>query len=111
MVAAWIAARYLLRRYIYRVAPCENGGETLDLTVIEIVGKRRRVLCRISLDDIEEITREHAQKKRGDERFFQYTDEIYSPSFCVLTVRDGSARCRIQMMADETLFHILKNRR
>ena len=110
-VAAWIAARYLLRRYIYRVVPRENGRASLDLTVTEIFGKRQRVVCRISLDDIEEVSRDKGKKRRGIERCFQYTDEISSPTFCVLTVRDENTICRIQMMADETLYHILKSYR
>lgn len=110
-VAAWIAARYLLRRYIYRVAPCDSGGASLDLTVTEIFGKRQRVVCRISLEDIEEISRDNGRKERGNERFFQYTDEISSPNFCILTVRDENTTRRIKMTADETLYHILKSYR
>ncbi len=114
MASAWIAARYLLRRYVYCVAPREDGDGSLDLTVTEVFGMRRRVVCRISLSDIETVARVYEQK-RGDrevaEPCFQYTDVISSEAFCVLTVRDENETCRIKMMADETLYSILKKHR
>ena len=114
VASAWIASRYLLRRYSYRVAPREDGVDSLDLTVTEIYGRRRRVVCRISLADIEAVARENREKQNtrvGAERYFQYTDVIDSSFFCLLTVRDGNLLCRIRLMADDTLYHILQNHR
>ena len=112
--SVWIASRYLWRSYIYRVAPRGDGNGSLDLTVTEIYRRRRRVVCRISLADIEEVSREKAEKNRpheGSERQFQYTDVIDSTAFCILTVRDGNSLCRIRLMADDTLYDILRNYR
>ncbi len=114
MASAWIAARYLLRSYVYRIAPRGNDDGSLDLTVTESFGKRRRVVCRISLADIEAVTRESGSKRRGfarPETCFQYTDVIFSDLFCVLTVYEENAICRIKIMADEKLYSILKGYR
>lgn len=110
--AAWIAARYLLRRYTYCVAPCEDGDGSPDLTVTEYYGRRQRVVCRISLGQIEKVSRESVKEERTDEahmHMFEYTDEIFSPFFCLLTVRDGEEPCRIRILADERLYDILSS--
>ena len=114
VAAAWIASRYLLRSYIYCLAPREDGGGSFDLTVTEVYGKRRRVVCRISLADIETVARENGETRSErvrSERYFQYTDVICSASFCILTVREENTLCRIRLMADDTLYHILQNHR
>lgn len=109
--AAFVASRYLLRRYCYCVAPREDGEGSLDLTVTEYYGKRTRVVCRIALDSIRAISRQKPEKGRDKDsvqREFSYADEIESPFFCYLTVSDEDVLCRILILADEGLYDILK---
>ena len=109
--AAFVASRYLLRRYRYCVAPRGDGSGAFDLTVTEYYGRRTRVVCRIALDSICDVSRQKPPKSyNGDsiQRDFLYADEIASPCFCYLTVSDEDGLCRILILADEGLYDILK---
>ena len=109
--AAFVASRYLLRRYCYCVAPRESGSGVLDLTVTEYYGKRTRVVCRIALDSIREVSRQKPEKGRESDavcRNFAYTDEIDSVFFCYLTIWDEDVLCRVLILADDGLYDILK---
>ncbi len=108
--ATFIASRYLLRRYRYSVAPRGENDASLDLTVTEYFGNRIRVVCRVALSDIRSVTRQKPQKRDDNEtkeRVFFYVDEIKSPFFCYLTVREEESLCRVVILADDRLFNLL----
>lgn len=112
--AAFIASRYLLRRYRYSVAPCGDNDASLDLTVTEYFGRRTRVVCRVALSDIRNVTRQKSKKGDHDEPIetvFSYVDEIDSLLFCFLTVHDKDSLCLIQILADDRLYDILSRYR
>lgn len=110
-VSVVMLSRYLLRDYIYRVAPRGLDGEgPLDLTVTEIYGKRRTVVCRIALSDIREAVRitdenrDELSKKRKGARSFVYTPEMSDANAVLIEAADGDSLYFVKICADEGLF-------
>ncbi len=113
-VSVVMLSRYLLRDYVYRVEPRgwdEDGP--LDLTVTEIYGKRRQVVCRVALSDIRESVRVNAENRKSlakatkGKRLFVYTPEMGDGEAVLLTVSDGDTQYFVKICADEGLFSAL----
>lgn len=110
-----LVARYLMRRYVYCVAPREDGmdGE-LEFTVTEYYGRRICVVCRISVSAVEEILPVDAKnKKRLNELqrgrlFYDYTADIFASNRYLLVVVDGDHRFCARILADDMLLNLLK---
>lgn len=109
-VSVVMLSRYLLRDYIYRVEPRGWDEEgPLDLTVTEIYGKRRTVVCRIALSDIREAiritdgNREELSQKRKGARSFVYTPEMGDANAILVTAADGDDLYFVKICADEEL--------
>lgn len=116
VLSVWMLVRYLMRDYIFRVYPREdgkNGGP--DLTITEIYGRKRTVVCRVSVSDIlevEEITKENRRELKAKQRgkdVYVYTGEMRPPSLYLLTVADGETVFFLQIYADEALLQCLKH--
>ena len=111
-LAVLITVRYLLRDYLYRVELSENGSE--DLTVIETVGKRRTVVCRVSVREIVNILPATEIKERQVLRAWQkkgiyrYTPLMRSKSSLFLEIFDEEKTYFLEIYADSDLILLLK---
>lgn len=111
-----ITARCLMRNYIYRVEPRENGGEgdLPDFTITEYYGNRVTVVCRISVGDIRGITpvtkknRDAISAMQKKKRAYYYTGELQSANAYVLTVEQDEDEFFLRICADEGLLQALK---
>lgn len=112
----FLIARYLMRRYVYQVMPRSHAGDGFapDFVVTEYYGRRVSVVCRISLDDIEQIipitkeNRREWREKQTGKLFYDYTADLFSPNRYLLVVTDGEHRFTARILADETLLNYLK---
>lgn len=115
-VSILITVRFLLRDYVYRVSPSENG-EFFDFTVTEVMGKRRVVMCRISVEDIGEITpastlssRELSEKiqKRP---FYRYVSQWKPKNAYLLEIFDDEKTYFLEICADDGLILALSQQK
>ena len=111
-VAVLITVRYLLRDYIYRVIPKDDG--TLDLTVTEIMGKKRTVVCRVLVEDIKAIIplaaipRKELSKKYKGKPLYRYVSELQPQEAYLLEIFDERMPYYLEISADKTLIALLK---
>ena len=112
-----MTSRCLLRNFVYDVREPESGiGTAPDLVITELCGARATVVCRISVEDIAEITRltpenrrETSEMLRG-QRVYHYTAELWSDDFYLIRVLDGDAVFYLRIIADNGLVSALKLR-
>ena len=111
--AILITVRYLLRDYIYCVTPSKDG-EDLDLTVVEVMGKKRTVVCRVSVADIQSVTRvtdRRGQKTSDSQRktpVYRYVSELQPQNACLLLVLDNKNSYFLEICANEELISVLE---
>jgi len=105
-IAFTVAGRYLFREYLYALS--ENGDQ-VDFTVVEIQGKRRRTVCRISLSDIREIAdetyknREEIKEKCRPMKNYDYCMDLGAhEAFRIFLVEDEK-EMSIRLSPDENL--------
>lgn len=105
--AILIMGRYLLREYIYSVEKTENGE--VDLTVVEVQGKRRTTVCRIGLSEIKEIlfedpvSRGAVRKRLKPMKRYDYCIDL-SPSRSIhLLFSDGDRAVAVRLEPDERM--------
>ena len=114
--AILITSRCLLRRFSYRVEPREGGaeGDAPDLVITEYHGHHVGVVCRISVNDIEDILLTTSKNRREvssmlrKKRVYHYTAQLAASNIYLLTVRDEEEVFYLRILADETLLSLLK---
>ncbi len=111
-----LVSNCLLRGFVYRVAPREDTDEEspCDFTVTECYGKRKTVVCRISLADIVEITpitaetRKLLAKSTRGKPTYRYYAELSPQNSYLLTVQNGEEHFYLFIVADERLIEMLE---
>ena len=114
VVAVLISVRYLLRDYIYRITP-KSDGEGADLTVVEVMGKRRSVVCRVSVSDIQSVTslteRRRQKMSNSCEKIavYRYVSEFQPQNAWLLEVLDDEKTYFLEICADSELISLLED--
>ena len=117
--AAMIFTQCLLRRYVYRVEMGENGTATTgypDFTVTEYTGNRMRVVCRISVDEVESVERitpenkERLTKEMQGHPRYRYTGVLFSENVYLLRIRGSGEYTYLQILANKDLIDALLRR-
>ena len=119
----FLYTRYFAHQMTYTVSPGgvfdADGREVYDLTVIDTVGgKKRRVLCRISLRDIVQTDARPARstKKNGypaieptndQGQVFRYCTDMVPERILAVYDRDGNV---VVLSFDQTLYEILRRK-
>jgi hypothetical protein len=115
----YLLVRYSLKIYRYAVEPNGivdgNGVEQYDLVITEIVGKRRVVVARVALRDIDRaaltVMRRGEDKQTVDEicrerKVFRYANTPAMPVSCYIPLPEEGAV--VVIPADEAMVRILK---
>ena len=112
--AILIASGYLLRSYVYCVE--ENPTSSVpDFTVTELRGKRRAVVCRVSLRDIVKVEQIHSKNKREllrtsrSTQRYDYTASMSYDGAYLLTVMQGDTAILVRILANEGLLRFFLN--
>lgn len=111
--AVLITVRYLLRDYIYRVETDENG-EPICLVVIEVMGKRRTVVSRVSVGEIGQILLGRELGTKKDLRWLQkrgvyrYISQMSREESAFLGILDDEKCAFLEIFADQQLISILR---
>ena len=113
-----IASRYLLRDFCYTVAPRADASldAPQDLTVTELCGKRRRVVCILSVAEILDATpctAENKQMRRAQmsgATVYRYVASLWEGDVWLLEVRHDEMRFFLEIHADKRLISSILNR-
>ena len=111
-LSLYVCFALMLRRYTVRVLPREEGGT--DLTVTETLGRRTRVVCRIGLEQIEEVVSERGKSRATlaamtqGRACYAYFADLRSEYPLCLTVRDGEDRICLRFSSEKRLEDLLK---
>lgn len=116
MGAILLSGRCLLRRFTYRIEPREDMPECelLDLVITEHHSHHASVVCRISVDDIEDVKLVTSQNRKEisamlrKKRVYHYTAQLFTFNCYLLTVRDEEEIFYIRLLADSQLLSLIK---
>ena len=87
-----------------------------DFTVTEYTGKRMRVVCRISVDEVEsveKITKENKEriaKEMHGHPHYRYTGVLFSEEVYLLRIRGSGEYTYLQILANKDLIDALLRR-
>lgn len=118
VLAAMIYTKCINRRYVYRVEMNEEGLATgsPDFTVTEYAGNRLRVVCRISVDQVEgveRITRENRARLKLETRErsrFDYTGVLFREDVYLVRLRGSEEGTCLRILANKDLICALLRR-
>lgn len=110
-----LVSRCLLRRFVYTVCEPEGADRTApDLVITEYYGNHVTVVCRISLNDIAEITPLTAENRKSvsqmlrQQRVYHYTAQLWGEGIYLVRVCDEDEVFYLRIVADDTLISTLK---
>ena len=110
--AVLITVRYLLRDYIYCVET-DADGTPADLVVVEIMGKRRTVVCRVRVTEVGQILlgREIGSKKDlrrlQKKGVYRYVSQMSRKNSAFLEILNDENCTFLEIYADQQLISML----
>ncbi|MBR7099094.1 MAG: hypothetical protein IKC59_06735 [Clostridia bacterium] len=103
-----VTVRFLLRDYTYSVIEGEDGA--VDLTVTEIMGRKRAVVCRVAIAEIGRIEPLKKHSKADPKRaVYRYVSEFKPKDAYLLEILDEYEPYNLVICADETLIALLES--
>ena len=114
----YLVSHYSLKSYRYAIEPSgitsADGTDVHDLVITEIMGKRRVVVCRVALRDIDaarvSVLRRDEKAARDalckGKRVFRYQNTPLSPASCYIPLPEENALVIIPV--DARMLEILK---
>ncbi len=114
-----IAAMILLfsmvvaRNYVYAIEEDEDGS--LDFIITELYGRRRMVVCRVSLTSVSmalprtEETRAQLSSEKSGKRIYNYTGVLFDEERYYLRITEGGETFLVQICANKDLIIALTN--
>ena len=117
-LALALVGRYLLRNFCYTVAPRRDGGENApdDLTVTELYGRRRSVVCILSLAEIRGVTpvsgtdRKTLRAMTQGATIYRYVASLWSADAYLLEIEHEEMRFFLKIHADKALLDCITPR-
>ena len=101
----------MMRSYVYAVEEGRDGA--FDFVITEYYGRRRTVVCRVSLSSVRSVvpcekkSANKAPKPRSDAKRFVYTALLFDEARYLVEIEEGEASCLICICADEALLRLL----
>lgn len=112
-VAVLVIVRYLLRDYVYCIREDENG-EACELSIVELMGKKQTVVCRVSLEEVENILPRsvfvQSGMRRGNE-IYRYVSEMFPENAFFVEILNGEKKFYVEICADRTLTELISSRK
>ena len=103
----------IARNYVYTVKEDEDGS--LDFIITEFYGKRRTVVCRVSVASVcmaiprtKETKAQFASEKNG-KRVYNYTGVLFDEDRYYLKISEGGETFLVQNCANKDLLFALTN--
>jgi len=111
IAALAVMSRYHFKYFSYFVR--ENGGDGLDLDVVETQGKRRYTVCRVGVKNVESVeienekNRDELKKKCRGRKKFAYVCDIAPTNKTYVFVTECGEPLVLILAYDEKLVEIL----
>lgn len=104
-----VAYKFIWTSYVYTL---ERNGVGVDLTVDCIFIKKKRTVCRISVDDIENVRIKIRKKKADlpDKKVprYKYFACLFCRSYCILELSENEDNAIILLTPDEKMLNLIK---
>ena len=111
VLAILLAKRFIFRSYRYMLVR-RDFEAAYDLEILELVGRRERVVCRVALDDLALVQRESKKNRRAFRRahrrymWYDYSMDAFFGSAVLLTLR-GEEEAVLRLSYDRELVRLL----
>ncbi len=104
-----IMSRYIIMRYLYRIAPYEDGNVDLEIYAYR-GGSKMQLVCRVGLEEITAATplTEENRKPAAGMRRYNYCPDIRPEEALILSITNADGDCEIILCPDEKMTEILK---
>lgn len=103
-----IVTRYVITRYLYRIAPYEDGNADLEIYAYR-GGNKMQLVCRVGLEEITAtapLTTENRTPAKGMRRY-NYCPDIRPTEALILSITNADGDCEIILCPDERMTRIL----
>ena len=104
-----IVTRYVLIRYLYRIAPYEDGNVDLEIYSYR-GGSKMQLVCRVGLEEItaaKPLSDENRKPAAGMRRY-NYCPDIRPTDALVLSITNADGDCEVILCPDERMAEILQ---
>lgn len=104
-----IVTRYVITRYLYRIAPYEDGNVDLEIYAYRGGGKMQLV-CRVGLEEITATAPLTAENRNPEKRLrrYNYCPDIRPAQALILSITNADGDCEVILCPDEKMTEILK---
>ena len=104
-----VMTRFVILRYLYRIAPYEDGNVDLEIYAYR-GGSKMQLVCRIGLEEITAalpLTAENRKPPKGLRRY-SYCPDIRPTEALVLSITNVDGDCEVMLSPDEKMTAILQ---
>ena len=104
-VAVLMIVRYLLRDYVYAIH-ADESGEVREFVIVEVMGKKQSVVCRVSLADVDNMLPRAdflKSERRRQMEIYRYVSEMFPENAFYLEIANEEKRFFVEVLADRTL--------
>ena len=108
--AIYLAGKYLIMQYLYRIRVLEDGSVDLDIYAYR-GGTKMQLVGRIGLVEITGVallTKENRRPAKGLKRY-SYCVDMAPDKAIVLSVSNEDGECEVLLSYDETLAQLLRD--
>ena len=104
----------IMRSYVYTVE--EGRGASPDFIITEHYGRRRTVVCRVSVDSVRSIAKDTRDTRKNGDRTerklkrFVYTGTLFDVPRYLVRIDEAGEALLLCICADEALLRILERR-
>lgn len=117
VVGIFITTRYVMKSYIYAIIRNDEGGK--DLTVTEVQSRHVITVCRIGLDNIEQVVSVPVGNREADtevknkiksekRKQFNYCADLFAEKYICIFVKECGEAIAIKLTWDEELENVLE---
>jgi len=103
-----IVTRYVIMRYLYRIAPYEDGNVDLEIYAYR-GGSKMQLVCRVGLEEITATAplSEQNRKPAAGMRRYNYCPDIRPEEALILSITNADGDCEIILCPDAKMTEIL----
>ena len=103
-----IVTRYVIMRYLYRIAPYEDGNVDLEIYAYR-GGSKMQLVCRVGLEEITATAplSEQNRKPAAGIRRYNYCPDIRPEEALILSITNADGDCEIILCPDAKMTEIL----
>ena len=105
-----IVTRFIIMRYLYRIAPYESGEVDFEIYSYR-GGNKMQLICRVGLEEVTAVTplgNENRKPQKGVPRY-NYCPDMKPQNAFVLSVTNADGDCEVLLQPDDKLLEIFRS--